>query len=174
MAQTKVQRTVRGLKRSGRQTRKNRGHLSTAMLEKIERRYKVVNLRRDGHTIQEIAVSLKVSEMMVRRDLIETMQFMAKNTVETVEEARQLEIQRLDKLVQTYTPFATQVQQTVVIDKATNQQTVIKIPPNPAYASILLSISQQRTKLLALAVPEIKKLEVSGVREYLGIDTSKV
>lgn len=139
----------------------------------LERRYKVLALRRDGYTYPEIANLLEVSLNTVRRDLEAVMGNIASELTETAEEARQLIVERLDKLLKTYMPFATEFHsEAKVMDNG--KEVIVEVPPDPVYAALVLKIEDNRARLLALNMPETKKLEVSGIREYIGVDIEKV
>jgi uncharacterized protein YerC len=148
--------------------------LSPKNVKKIERQYQVVQLRRDGYSHKEIAETLGISVSCVHTDLITCLNRTLTDTAENADQQRQIEEERLDLLVKTYTPLATQEYKTVAVDRRTGQPIVVVNPPNPQYAGILLQVSGQRAKLKALNLPEVKKVEVTGVREYVGVDLDKV
>lgn len=148
--------------------------LTASDIEVIERRYEVMKLRRDGYTIMEIAKVVDISPKTVTNDLKDSLNATLKEHSFTTEEERQIAIERLDQLIKVYTPLATEVIHREVIDGRTGRAIVVTEPPNPAYAALLLNIEARRAKLLALDVPETKKLEVSGVREYVGINLDLV
>lgn len=104
--------------------------------------------------MQEIADTLKCAVSTVAGDIRELLQLTAKEAMETTEEARQLEAERLDELQRTYYELARS--------------------NNMAAAALVLSIMDRRRKLLALDIPETKRLEHSGIREYVGVDTEQV
>lgn len=120
----------------------------------LERRYQVWSLRKDGHTIHQIAQTLGVNDVTVRDDIVTIAKRLATELAETVEESRTLQVARLDALLLKYQTLAE--------------------GGNMGAATLVLSIEQRRSKLLALDLPENKKLEVTGIREYVGIDLDDV
>jgi DNA-binding CsgD family transcriptional regulator len=128
--------------------------LSPNSAQALARRYQVFALRKDGYTIREIAETLNLSEESVHRDLKTVMSRLATELAENVEENRTLQIARLDALLKKYQGLAE--------------------AGNLSAASMVLAIETRRSKLLALDVPEQKKLEVTGIREYVGIDLNEV
>jgi DNA-binding CsgD family transcriptional regulator len=128
--------------------------LSPNSAQALARRYQVFALRKDGYTIREIAETLNLSEESVHRDLKTVMSRLATELAENVEENRTLQIARLDALLKKYQGLAE--------------------GGNLSAASMVLAIETRRSKLLALDVPEQKKLEVTGIREYVGIDLNEV
>lgn len=120
----------------------------------LDRRYKVHKMRRDGVPIETIATTLGCAINTVRGDISEVLGQTATALYETVEEARNLEIGRYDALLRQYQPLAE--------------------AGNIAAATLVLSISDRRRKLLALDVPEAKVKEETGVRVYVGIDIDGV
>jgi predicted transcriptional regulator len=142
---------------------------SVQSVRDIELRYQVVTMRRDGYTIQEIADTLSISQATARLHLTKSLTETIKNYQETTEESRQLQLDRLDALVRTYTPLAKGHTEMVPDTNRPGQMKEVWVAPNVNAGIFLLNIEQRRSKLLALDVPEIKKLEVSGVREYVGI-----
>lgn len=127
-----------------------RGH----ELQLLERRYQVWTLRKDGNTIREIAQTLGFSEASIRDDIITIAKRISSELAETVEESRTLQVARLDALLVKYQKLAE--------------------GGNMGAATLVLSIEQRRSKLLALDLPENKKLEVTGIREYVGINLDDV
>lgn len=120
----------------------------------LERRYQVWKLRKDGHTVHEIAQTLNVGEGSVRDDIVVIAKRLSTELAETVEESRTLQVARLDALLVKYQALAE--------------------AGNMGAATLVLSIEQRRSKLLALDLPENKKLEVTGIREYVGINLDDV
>jgi hypothetical protein len=139
----------------------------------IERRYQVVEMRRDGYTILEIAKSLGVTVETIRKDLTQVLNATIEKTAETTEENRQLQIERLDKLLKEYMYLATS-RFTKVLNPTTGVVEDKFVIGSLAAAQMVLGIEMRRAKLLALDVPETRKLEVSGIREYVGVDTEQV
>lgn len=140
----------------------------------MERRYRVLLLRRDGFSVKEIADSLNIGAELVRKDLVFVLDLTAKQMMETSEEMRTLQNERLDVMVKAYMPLATKPGQVVMTDRHTGEQTAVEVPPDPKYANVLLSTLQRQAKLNALDVPEVKKLDVTGIREYVGVDINEV
>lgn len=157
--------------------------LAPNALRIIERRHAVITMRRDGCLVEEIAKTLSIGIDTVRNDLKTVLAQAVTETQETVEEHRQLEIDRLDKLIQTYTPLAHGFEK-LVEDKenkvrrpdgsVVNGQKLVLVPPDIQAANLLMSLSVQRRKLLALDVPEQKGATETGIREYIGIEIELV
>lgn len=140
----------------------------------VERRFQIVNMRRDGWTLADIAKELKLSIPTVSKDLKTVVNETLIVSAETADENRQIQIERLDQLIRTYTQYATQSHKEVRIDAATKQEFIAEVPPDPKYANLILAVEARRAKLLALDIPEVKKMEVSGIRLYEGVDLSQV
>jgi AraC-like DNA-binding protein len=128
--------------------------LSGQTLVLIERRYRVVQMRREGYRIDEIATTLNCDPSTVSRDLREVLQLTVRDMMETTEEARVLELQRLDEIMKRFYPLAA--------------------AGDMGAAAMVLQIGDRRRKLLALDKPEAKGLEQSGIREYVGVDVDQV
>lgn len=141
------------------------GVLTTLNLERLERRYQIIELRRIGYHIYEIAEMLKVSPVTVRADLQKVMELTATELQESTVEYRILEAERLDDLQKAYYLAATQP----LVDTDGNI-----IPENIQSAVLVLKIMERRAKLLGLDKPEAKNEEQSAVREYIGVDMAKV
>lgn len=148
--------------------------VSTRALRIIEQRYQIANLRRDGNTIAEIAKTLNLGIATVRERLVECLNLAIKETNESTDETRQIQLERLDLLIKTYLPLATETHNEIVLDRATGVQMVVQKPPDPVYAALLLRVEERRSKLLALDLPEQKRVEETAIRVYVGIDVSKV
>lgn len=127
---------------------------SAQALRLLERRYGVWKLRKDGYSVRDIASSLGVGEDTVRADIVTIAQRISKETAESVEESRFLQVERLDAMLVKYQPLAE--------------------GGNLSAASMVLQIEARRSKLLALDLPEQKKLDVTGIREYVGINLDDV
>lgn len=149
-------------------------HTDAKTIELIERRYQILELRRDGWNHDQIARCLGVSTATVSLDLKEILNNTLIKNAETTEENRSLQIERLDHLLRTYMPFATDSHREIRVDPLTGKEVIVTIPPSAICAALVLNIEARRAKLLALDVPETKKLEVTGVREYIGVDVDKV
>lgn len=140
-----------------KKTRRGQGvqkMVSAKALKLLQRRYSVWKLRKDGYPVREIAESLGVGEEIIREDIVTIAERMAKEMGESVEESRFLQIERLDALLKKFQPLA-------------------EAGSIPA-ASMVLQVEARRSKLLALDMPEQKKLDVTGIREYIGIDVDEV
>lgn len=162
--------------------------LSPETAQKIVNEWQCFEMRRDGYSYMEISRALEITPGIVRRHLEAAYSRTLNELQETVEEARQLEIERLDALVVTYSKLAHGYKEVVdvpVMNAAgnpikDNDGNIITMPkevqhaPNMGAASILLSVQARRAKLLALDAPEVKKIEHSGIREYVGVDISQV
>lgn len=143
------------------------------LVARIERRYQAIHLRKMGHTVQEIADALKVTPITIREDIREVLRVSIHETAETSEEERQLQVERLDALLKEYLPLC-QLHTEKRVDVTTGKEVLVLTPPNAIYGQLILSIEARRAKLKALDVPETKKLEVSGVRIYPGVDLDEV
>lgn len=128
---------------------------SPRALKLLQRRWSIWEMRKDGHSVRDIAKTLRIAEDTVRADIVTIGQRMAVDLAENVEESRSLAISRLDALLLTYQ------------DLAVNKK-------DKGAAALVLSIEARRAKLLALDTPEKKSLEVSGIREYVNIDLDQV
>lgn len=128
--------------------------ISARNVQIMERRYQVVTLRKQGYTTKEIADTLRTSVETVRADVVALLRQTISETAETTEENRQLQIERLDGLLKKYYPLAE--------------------AGSLAAAAMVLSVEARRSKLLALDLPEVKKLDVTGIREYVGISIEDV
>lgn len=128
--------------------------VSPMALKLLERRYLVWKMRKDGHSVRDISGSLGHTEETVRGDIIAMAERLSKEIGESVEESRFLQIERLDALLVKFQPLA-------------------EAGSVPA-ASMVLQVEARRSKLLALDLPEQKKLDVTGIREYVGIDLNDV
>lgn len=137
-----------------KRTQASKKIISAMNIRMQERRYQVVQLRKQGYSVQQIAESLHCSADTVRDDLIKVLKVAVSEYAETTEENRQLQIERLDGLLKKYYPLAES--------------------GSLAAAAMVLSIEQRRSKLLALDLPEVKKLDVTGIREYVGVDLNEV
>lgn len=152
----------------------NHSLLTADRIEIVERRYEVVQLRRDGYTIHQISQVLGVTHAVVTKDLRDSLNLTITEHNLTTDQERQIAIERLDNLIRSITPLATEVIHEKVIDGRSGKEIIVTNPPNPAYGALLLQAETRRAKLLALDVPEIKKLEVTGIREYIGINIDEV
>lgn len=128
--------------------------LAAKNIRMMERRYQVVKMRKEGYTTKEIADTLGINVVTVRDDIVRLLKQTITETAETTEENRQLQIERLDGLLKKYYGMAEM--------------------GSLAAAATVLAIEARRAKLLALDVPETKKLDVTGIREYVGIDPNDV
>lgn len=168
---------VYSLKEAPKPRKKPGGHsklTSTRTLRKVQRMYEVTHLKEQGYSHTEIAEALKLSPMEVGKLLRECLELTISEVAETTEQARQMEIARLDRLVKTYHHYAHDVHTEIRINPMTGMEVLVEMPPDPKYAKLLLDVSTRRSKLLALDVPEVKKIETTGIREYIGVDISKV
>lgn len=128
--------------------------MSAETVRALDLEWMIFEMRRDGHTIHEIAVALKISDPTVSEHLKRVLDRTVADIAESAEQNRQLQIDRLDKMLKKYMPLAEQ--------------------GNMGAASLVLTIEARRSKLLALDMPETKKLDVTGIREYVGIDVESV
>lgn len=120
----------------------------------LERRYKIMEMRKDGIRIDVIAATLKCCINTVREDIQEVLGQTATKLFETVEEARNLELERYDSLLRRYQPLAE--------------------AGNLAAAGLVIQISRERRKLLALDQPEVKNIDETAIRVYVGVDMDAV
>ncbi len=127
---------------------------SVQTLRQIDRRYKVVEMRRQGWSYQDIANALGCTAVTASEDMKEVMGLTMKELSETTDEMRQLEIERYDALLRFYQPLAE--------------------AGNLAAAGLVLSISASRRKLCALDKPEEKNQQETAIRVYVGIDVDAV
>ena len=142
--------------------------LSPESVRVIERRFRVVSMRRDGYTVQEIANTVQCDINTVRKDLIEVLDQCVHETSETTEENRQLAIDRLDGLLKEY------YQEALSHPGINPDGSPCIIPGNMSAAALVLQIEMRRAKLLALDVPEQKAEVGTGVREYIGVDMDQI
>jgi len=120
----------------------------------LERRYKVMKLRKDGLPLHEIAAILDCAPETIRNDIRDVMGKTAQEMLETADEARVLERARYEAMIKVYQPAAE--------------------AGNMAAAQLILNISRELRKMEAIDKPEEKKTEESGVRVYVGIDIDQV
>lgn len=147
--------------------------LQAKKVAQLERRFKVVQLRAKGCSLNEIAEELGIAATTASEDLIAVMEDTVMATNEQVEHVRKLQDMRLDMVVKAHLPFATEIKKTPIKD-ATGRVHIIDMPPSTASAQIVLQTEQRRGKLLGLDVPEIKRMEISGIREYVGVKLEDV
>lgn len=147
--------------------------LSPKRVAVLERRFKIVNLRANGLSLKEIADELRLSVPTVSEDLKTVMEDTVLKTNEDAEVARKLQDMRLDKIVRSHLPIATEAHMEKV-KTAGGKEVVVLQPPSTASAQIVLQAEQRRGKLLGLDLPETKRVEISGIREYVGVDLDKI
>jgi len=140
----------------------------------IERRYQVVALRRDGLTHREIAQELGISMATVTEDLKTILNDTIIKSAETAEENRQIQIDRLDRIIKSYSPLAFEWHKEKMRDRATGKDVVVECPPDPKYAQMILAAEKRRAELLALDKPQEKATQEVAVRIYEGVDISQV
>jgi DNA-binding CsgD family transcriptional regulator len=139
----------------------------------LERRFSVMNLRAKGYSLSEISTELGISPQTASQDIIAVMEDTVMATNEQVEHVRKLQDMRLDMIVKSHLPFATEAHKEVV-QTAMGQKVVVERPPSTASAQIVLQTEQRRGKLLGLDVPEVKRMEISGIREYIGVSLEDI
>lgn len=139
-----------------------------------ERRYQVIKLKRDGYSNYEIAGIVGCPINQVVADIRTLVDMTEEESAESTIVERRLMIERLDQLVKTYTPYAVESHMEKVVDTRTGAITIIEKPPDPIFAHLLLAIEARRAKALALDRPETKRVQISAIREYVGIDVEKV
>lgn len=161
--------------KTGRPTVHSKGIVLSPQAVRIaERRLACVTLRRDGYSMAEIAQQLKISMTTVAEDIQFVLSMTIAQCSQTAEESRELQLQRLDSLLKTYMNLATQPHNEIRIDRLTGNEAIVTVPPDPRYAQIILQVEARRAKLLSLDVPEVKKLETTGIREYINVDIERV
>jgi len=144
---------VKALRTQGK-TRGSNVVNSVQTLRQVDRRYKVVELRRQGYSYEEIARTLGCTTVTASEDAKQVMGMAIKEFSETTEEMRQMEIERYDALLRFYQPLAE--------------------AGNLAAAGLSLQISDRRRKLLALDKPEEKNQQETAIRIYVGVDVDAV
>lgn len=127
---------------------------SPAKVIQVERAYQVLEMRRHGHTYQEIADALDISPEVAAQAARGALSHTASVLMENTEEARQLEVDRIDAMLRRFQPLAE--------------------TGNMAAASISMQLSRERRKLLALDKPEERAQGQTGVRIYVGVDIDQV
>ena len=127
---------------------------SVQTIRQMERRYKIVEMRRHGFSMQQIAESLGCTATTVSEDLKSVLNMTMKDLSENTDEMRQMEIERYDALLRFYQPLGD--------------------AGNLAAAGLVLSISASRRKLCALDKPEEKNQQETAIRVYVGIDVDAV
>ena len=127
---------------------------SVQTVRKVDRRYKVMEMRRHGWSMQEIADTLHCTAVTVSQDIKDVLTETMRDLSETTDEMRELELQRYDALLRFYQPLAE--------------------AGNLAAAGLVLSISASRRKLCALDKPEEKNQQETAIRVYVGIDVDAV
>lgn len=143
-------------------------------IAEVELKYQIVGLRKDGYTHKQIADQLGISPDTVASKLSDILTNTIIKYQESTEESRQLQVEQLDQLIKTYTPLANEYHNELRLDPRTKQEAIVIVPPDPSFAKVLLDCMNRRAKLLGLDIPEIKKLEMTGIREYVGVDLEKV
>jgi hypothetical protein len=99
---------------------------------------------------------------------------MAQETKLNVDEHREIEDAKMDEITKSFMPL-TRERKITYIDPKNPKLTREKIlAPDPVAAQIVMNASDRKRKLNALDKPETKHLEISAVREYKGVDLSKV
>jgi predicted transcriptional regulator len=111
-------------------------------------------MRREGWSFREIADTLGCAIETVSSDLREVLNHAISELGETTEEARQLEVERLDEIMKEY------------YIKATGG--------DMAAAALVLSIGDRRRKLMALDKPEAREEVKIGIRIYPGVNTDLI
>lgn len=139
-----------------------------------ERRYAVVCLKRDGYSVPEIADMMSMEPKQVEKDIEFVLKMTRSESGKATEIERALQIERLDQLIKAYTPLAVDHHKEAMVDKFTGQVVIVTKPPDPAYGNLVLSVEARRAKLLALDKPETKKLDITAIRQYVGVDVDDV
>lgn len=139
----------------------------------LERRFQVMNLRRDGWQIHEIAPMVDASIATVKEDIKAVLTLVSSDLQESADEMRTLQLQRLDQLLSIHTKLA-QGYDELIEDPRTGKLINVNHPPNHNSAAIILQVEARRSKLMALDIPDQKAAEASGIRIYVGVDTDQV
>lgn len=158
--------------------------ISREKLIQIERRFKVMEMRRDGYSVHQIATALHVTEPTVSNDIKACMVTLVEHTTMSAEEHRALDSARVDELIRVLTPM-TQPRTLDVpnpkykpdqpVDPNTNPAVItIEVPPSHTAIGQLTGLLKRRAEMNASDTPEIKQMSITGVREYVGIDVDKV
>ena len=113
--------------------------VNTIDIEK--RRHNVLQYRTQGLSLRAIGLKLKVSYQTVANDLKETLAQLQTTSIEHAQVLRELELQRLDGLIEIASKQATKGDLSA-IDR-------------------VLKLSQERSKLLGLYAPEQIKSEIT-------------
>lgn len=140
----------------------------------VERRRNVMALKRAGWDYEDIGNALDLRPETIKEIVVDSLNRSINEFALNTEQERAIQMAQLDELMKINLPAATTEQKKIVIDAVTNQQMVITTPPDPIFTNVALKIMERRSKLLALDQPETKKVEVSGIREYKGIDLDRV
>lgn len=111
-------------------------------------------MRRQGYTLEDIADTLKCAVETVRTDLAEVLSRTASKMLETTEEMREQELDRYRSLLKFHQPLAE--------------------AGNLASAGLVITISREIRKLMAVDKPEEKREQESGIRVYVGINMEDV
>lgn len=149
--------------------------LDAKTVEVVQNRYEIVKRRRDGESLQSIAIDLNMSVQQVSLELKSVLVTYVEETQETVEESRALQDMRLDELIRTYLPLATQSHKERAVDRLTGQEVIVTVPPDPKCAGVVLATETRRAKLLGIDKPEPKGAEgETGIRVYVGVNMDKV
>ncbi len=143
-------------------------------IAEVELRYRIVELRRNGLTHKQISDALGLCPQTIADKLSDILTNTIIKYQGTTEEERQIQLEQIDNLIKTYTPLANDVHNEVRVDQRTKQEVIITVPPDPYYAKVLLDCIRSKAKLLALDIPEVKKLEVTGTRIYPGVNVDEV
>ena len=111
-----------------------------------ERRARVLNMRRNGATIQQIATREGMSIGIIADDLKKTLAELHAVTIDLAETNRQLELERIDAMM-------------LVLSKD-----VFPSDGKPSLYALdrMLKLSQERSKLLGLYAPEALNVNASG------------
>lgn len=121
----------------------------------LERRYQVLELRKNGCSFVEIATILGCSRQTAERDMEEVFAQTADTILDSAPVVRATEMERYMALLKRFQPLAE--------------------AGNLAAAGMVLSVSDRIRKLQAADKPEEKhKAEETGVRVYVGINVEDV
>lgn len=147
---------------------------SGKLIKRVEQRRTVMLLRRDGWTYDEISTATGLAQFTIHQIVVECLDMNINELKLNTEQEREIQKNRLDALLKTHLPLAIDSHKEVRTDRLTGLEVIVEVPPDPIHAGVVLKVEERRAKLLALDTPEVKKLEVTGIREYRGIDLEKI
>lgn len=121
--------------------RKHRSKASAQTIAASARRARAVELRKAGKSYREIAAEIGCTVKNAHRHVQKALASTVRNTQESVDEHRELELERIDKIIASLMPL-------------------VESTGDPAVADKVLKAADLRAKLLGLYAPA--KAEVTG------------